>query len=302
MLEIIYRDKGYYLDLSDEFILLLSDELRIELDELEIIINDFLSRELFSKKKFEAHNILTSKRIQENYLKGCERRKSVYLIKEFLLINPEMIFSEDAKHKPEVNIIGIDGDINQIDEDINSKNDVISTQSKSKRKKSKLNVNSKGNTILPIYPLPLPSTSDLPLPLITNYESFTPNNFDDDSELKDQIKKLLEYFIISPDDKTITTFFNVIAKKKPLTEKVSKQTSFKILYEICCNWNNLDEEKKNYPYIFKKFTGMIQDKLTNALEKRNKLEKDQEKKEVESIQDAEIISTLDKVSESVAIN
>ncbi|HCY77743.1 MAG TPA: hypothetical protein DHV28_17670 [Ignavibacteriales bacterium] len=262
LLEIIYSENGYYLDLSDEFIILLSDELRIELNELETIINDFLNRELFSKKKYEAHNILTSKRIQENYIRGCERRKSVYLTKEFLLINPETIFSEDAKIKPQIFIKGINEDINGINEDINSIDEGKSTQSKSKGKENETKANSKSDEkILPetIYP-------DLNLPFSTLLQDHSPKTFTDEQHVKNKIREVL----VKCTGETIskgspTTFYKIIMTNHLLP----KSEAFKIFSECCFNYRNLDSTLKNFRYLNKQVKGKINDANIELIDKQN---------------------------------
>ncbi len=262
LLEMIYNENGYYLDLSDEFTIMLSDELRIDLIELETIIEDFLSRELFSKKKFEAHNILTSKRVQENYVRGCERRKSVYLTKEFLLINPATIFSEEAKIKPQIFIKGINEDINSIDEVINSIDEGKSTQSKSKEEVKQIKVDSKPDENF----LPGTICSDLNLPFSTLLQNHLPKIFTDEQHVKNKIREVLVKCtgeIISKGSPT--TFYKIIMTDHLLP----KSEAFKIFAECCFNYRDLDTTLKNFRYLNKQVKGKINDANNDLIKKRN---------------------------------
>lgn len=276
LLEMIYNENGYYLDLSDEFTIMLSDELRLDLNELETIIDDFLNRELFSKKKFETHNILTSKRVQENYIRGCERRKSVYLIKEYLLINPGNIFSEEAKIKPQIFIKGINEDINVIDEVINSIDEIKSTQSKSKGKQNEIKVESKPDEKI----LPEPFCSDSNLPFSTLLQDHLPKTFADAQHVKNKIQEILIKCtgeIISKGSPT--TFYKIIMTNHLLP----KSEAFKIFAECCYNYKNLESTLKNFRYLNKQVKGKINDANNELIKKQNA--EFQKAKELEAAQD-----------------
>jgi hypothetical protein len=87
LLEELYRDKGYYLEVSEDFNILFSDDNNLRYDEYILILNDCINQELFNKELFEKYSVLTSKRIQENYLTACERRKLVEIYKEYLILD-----------------------------------------------------------------------------------------------------------------------------------------------------------------------------------------------------------------------
>lgn len=125
LLEEIYRDTGYYLQLDENFNILFSDDNKIELNEYILILNDCINIDLFNKKIYEKYNIITSKRIQLNYFSGTERRKEVEFIKEYLIIDPLLNYKTD---KVNVNIISLNVDINALNAD-------IGTQSKGKESK-----------------------------------------------------------------------------------------------------------------------------------------------------------------------
>ena len=84
ILELIYSDKGYYLDYSDSESVLLDIEERLsgkyqpEAETLEMLICDLVAQGLLSHDHFE-RQILTSKRIQVIYYKATVDRKEVFV-------------------------------------------------------------------------------------------------------------------------------------------------------------------------------------------------------------------------------
>jgi len=136
LLEEVYKEKGYYLEINDRYIFLFADENGIDVDILKSIIDACLDENLFDKKLFAKYKIITSKRIQQNYIKGCERRKSVNIISEYLLINPDAIKHEKAN----VNISLINVNKKRIKANINGIDTNKSTQKEKEKEKEKENV------------------------------------------------------------------------------------------------------------------------------------------------------------------
>jgi len=107
LLEELYQDKGYYLEINEDFNILFSDDNNLDLNVYILILNDCINHELFDIKIFEKYSILTSKRIQINYLTACERRKGIDIYSEYLLFD-----MEDANIKTDnVNILNLNVDI-----------------------------------------------------------------------------------------------------------------------------------------------------------------------------------------------
>lgn len=88
----IYREKGYWIDWLDEDskLLFAQDECKVEVSVMNEVVNGCLRRSLFDKRVFEMFGILTSDRIQENYLIAKKRNKSVKFIEEFKLISDDV--------------------------------------------------------------------------------------------------------------------------------------------------------------------------------------------------------------------
>ena len=121
LLDRLYSEKGYYLQLSDDFNILFSNDCKLELNVYILILNDCIEKTLFDKELYEKYNILTSQRIQKTYCDACQRRKEVFFKEEFLLIDAE-------KHFPDrVNV-----NIEQLNVCINKQNVGINLQKKEK--------------------------------------------------------------------------------------------------------------------------------------------------------------------------
>jgi len=89
----IYEKKGYYFDINDpdELMLFASDVCKKQVSLVKEIINGCVRRGLLDETVFNTFKVLTSDRIQFNYLDGTrEPRKKGYgidLIEEYLVIN-----------------------------------------------------------------------------------------------------------------------------------------------------------------------------------------------------------------------
>ena len=127
LLEELYRENGYYINIDDDFNVLFSDDNNIDYNAYINILNDCIEKGLFSGEMFEKYDILTSGRIQKNYCSATERRKEVIFFKEYLLIKPAENYNTS---KVKVNILSLNADIKA--EKANK-----STQSKVKESKGK---------------------------------------------------------------------------------------------------------------------------------------------------------------------
>lgn len=126
LLEEIYREEGYFVKIDEDFNILFSDDNNLDYNVYILMLNDYINKGLFDKEMYDKYNILTSKRIQENYIAATDRRKEVEFIEEYLLVDVSSMYSE------KVNVI-----INCLNVDINPLNDIKSTQSKVNKKESK---------------------------------------------------------------------------------------------------------------------------------------------------------------------
>ena len=127
LLSTIYKDEGYYVEIHEDEIDLIALDVNVTPEFVLEVINKACEVRFFDVNLYNNFNILTSKGIQERYLKITERRKNSVVITQFNLIN---VYN---------NSINVNN--NSINVDNNSVNVYKSTQSKvkeSKVKKSKV--------------------------------------------------------------------------------------------------------------------------------------------------------------------
>jgi hypothetical protein len=82
----IYRS-GYYYQWGEKEQLLFSKRLNVDINTLNVIIEDAMAWEIFSRTMYNKWQILTSKGIQKRYLEATKRRQKVELFAEYLLLN-----------------------------------------------------------------------------------------------------------------------------------------------------------------------------------------------------------------------
>lgn len=121
LLSTIYKDEGYFVELHEDEIDLIALDVNVTPEFVLEVINKACEVRFFDVNLYENFNILTSKGIQERYLKITERRKNSVVITQFNLIN--------------VDINSINVDNNSINVYNNSINVYKSTQSKVKKRK-----------------------------------------------------------------------------------------------------------------------------------------------------------------------
>ena len=91
----IYREKGYWIDWLDEDskLLFAQDDCKLDKTFVNELVEGCLRRSLFNKRVFEMFGILTSDRIQDNYLTAKKRNKSVDFIDQFSVISDNDLIS-----------------------------------------------------------------------------------------------------------------------------------------------------------------------------------------------------------------
>lgn len=123
LLSTIYKDEGYYVEIHEDEIDLIALDVNVTPEFVLEVINKACEVRFFDVNLYENFNILTSKGIQERYLKITERRKNSVVITQFNLINV---------YNNSVNVNN-----NSINVDNNPVNVYKSTQSKVKESKGK---------------------------------------------------------------------------------------------------------------------------------------------------------------------
>ena len=87
LLSTIYKDEGYFVEIHEDEIDLIALDVNVTPEFVLEVINKACEVRLFDVNLYENFNILTSKGIQERYLKITERRKNSVVITQFNLIN-----------------------------------------------------------------------------------------------------------------------------------------------------------------------------------------------------------------------
>lgn len=123
LLSTIYKDEGYYVEIHEDEIDLIALDVNVTSEFVLEVINKACEVRFFDVNLYNNFNILTSKGIQERYLKITERRKNSVVITQFNLVNV---------YKNSVNVNN-----NSINVNNNSVNVYKSTQSKVKESKVK---------------------------------------------------------------------------------------------------------------------------------------------------------------------
>ncbi len=104
--QMIYGERGYYLEWTNEVALLFAKKINVGRSAVSEILEAAIKRGIFDKSIYDKYGVLTSKGIQERYLEAVERRKNVKLIKEYLLVS-------DIQNYKNVCIYSINVDINE---------------------------------------------------------------------------------------------------------------------------------------------------------------------------------------------
>ncbi len=103
----IYGDKGYYYDWNEKTQLIFSRRINVDYKQVKEIVEDAINFELFNKDRFKKYGILTSKRIQIQFLEATKRRKNVEMKRAYLVLNGQ----SDNILRDNVNILNDNDDI-----------------------------------------------------------------------------------------------------------------------------------------------------------------------------------------------
>ena len=83
----IFSENGYFMEASEDAVMLLKRAcgMSISDDMVERVIKACVKREIFDKDKYERYGILTSEKVQRDYLIAVRRRKKLELIGNYIL-------------------------------------------------------------------------------------------------------------------------------------------------------------------------------------------------------------------------
>lgn len=120
----IYGEEGYYIRWSKDVALLFSREIGLGYNVVSEIISAAIERDIFCARMAAQYGILTSSGIQKRYLEAVKRRKEVFLICEYLLVDvgqkyANVHITEGNVYIPKEN----EYKTNQINKEINKQDD-----------------------------------------------------------------------------------------------------------------------------------------------------------------------------------
>ncbi len=313
LLEIGYKEKGYYVDLSGDNAEVIAMEVGIKAELLNEIIEFMLYKNLFNADIYSKYKILTSARMQKNYLNGTERRLKISLVKDYLLID---VMAEKGKnHKAEFTIIALNG-VNDIRKPSNCNTETTlmiysSTQSKSKSKREGEEIESKEEqkpetTLEDITP----TVDNFSFPTLTEEEDnsspttaakaiFTPKDFQDDAQVKAVVTLMLARYCKegAADKATVSRFVNIITKTENCVKRgeiVSRKFTHRIMLETFQQYKDFSPETKNLPYLSRAVIGKINDAMIIHKEKNTKTEKDNLGKKTNEMLNSQIDTDVGK--------
>jgi len=199
---------GYFINVTDDTLLLFSKRINVDILTINAIIKDCLHYGIFDEKMFTEHQILTSKGIQSRYLEAIIRRKNVDIVEDFLLMSTQTYQN--------VTLIG--------------KNVDMSTQSKVKYSKENNKLKPElGNSVLPsLFPEIVPDEKTVE-PKVDLHKEFL-NKF---NEVRKQKLRILDQKAAGQLDrlikKGITPEEIITALSNAMAEKYHIETGFKYL-------------------------------------------------------------------------
>ena len=83
----IFSESGYFMEANEDAVMLLKRAcgMSISDDTVERVIKACVKREIFDKDKYERYGILTSEKVQRDYLIAVRRRKKLELVGNYIL-------------------------------------------------------------------------------------------------------------------------------------------------------------------------------------------------------------------------
>jgi len=131
MFQTIYGDKGYYYLWTEREQILFSNKVSVDRNFVVTIINDCIKWDIFNKEMYETHQILTSKRIQDQYISATYKRAEVKIREDYLLV--------EKNDRENIIYIGVSDNENQ--ETTKDSDDINSQSNKESKVKESNNTN-----------------------------------------------------------------------------------------------------------------------------------------------------------------
>lgn len=143
----IYNN-SYFYEWTEKEQLLFSKRVNVDINEVNVVINDLIKWGFFDEKLFKVEKILTSKGIQVRYLMASNRRQTVKILKEYLLLDTETVNAYK-------NLVIVDNNINSKIVNVDSGTQSKVKESKVNKTKGKEKETETPLNFLPSFPTPL---------------------------------------------------------------------------------------------------------------------------------------------------
>ena len=95
--QMIYKGEGYYIPYDEDLVWLIRKESLSPAETIVSVIENAIKRNLFDKTLYNEHKILTSTGIQKRYFSAAKKKKEVFAVADYLLIdvsdNKNLVYS-----------------------------------------------------------------------------------------------------------------------------------------------------------------------------------------------------------------
>ncbi len=98
LLQKIYKD-WFFIQYHRDFGFVFAKRVGIPFDRFEEILMFMVSKGLFNEELFKKYGILTSAAIQDRWLRGCEKRASIRVIRQYWVIDENEVFEGEKLNK-----------------------------------------------------------------------------------------------------------------------------------------------------------------------------------------------------------
>lgn len=95
--QMIYKGEGYYIPYDEDLVWLIRKESLSQAETIVSVIENAMKRNLFDKTLYDEHKILTSTGIQKRYFSAAKKKKEVFAVADYLLVdvseNKNLVYS-----------------------------------------------------------------------------------------------------------------------------------------------------------------------------------------------------------------
>lgn len=128
----VYEDTGYYLRWDRDEALMAANDIHVTPQYISEVLQGCLSRSIFDDGVFQVFGILTSAGIQRRYLRGCEKRGEIEMIREYWLLDEDDKKDVPASVRAKLTFFQVSGGKNEVNSPGNPVNSPGNPQSKGK--------------------------------------------------------------------------------------------------------------------------------------------------------------------------